>query len=681
MKTIYFVLGMHRSGTSALSGVLNIMGLDFGSDLMKADSRNPKGYYENNFVYALNEKILKENNSSWDDYNFDPKVISSEKKEIYINNISKLINHEFKYSDSFVIKDPRICILFPLWEEACLKEDINIKIILPYRNPIEVAQSLKKRNDFSQEKSLILWSKHFLNAEYLSRKYDRFFVFFDELIKNTLTIKELANFTNSDLNKSIENEIKDFLDKSIKHNNISLKNFSKEVPSFLYELIEVIKNKDFINTNNIDKCRNDFTNSLKFFQHIELEDKYNEQIKKTEVLEKLVDITSIDEDYYIKGYPDLAKFDGTLKTHYMKYGKKEGRFPNKYCEINNIDVKNKISKDEIIYQKDINIQELNTQKETLESNYNEKAQEVENLNKNIDEILQDLETVKQKKEILRVELDTQKEENIELFKSNSNLSEENDSLNINIQELNTQKETLESNYNEKAQEVENLNKNIDEILKDLETVKQKKQNTIEELNQIKIELETQKEKNVELLEVNNNLDNILEKEQKENSELSEENLNLNINIEELSTQKETLESNYNQKAQEVENLNKNIDEILNDLEIVKQSRKLVVKKLNKNIDKIIEEKENLLKIIEKQKQENNNISEKNHNQNKNIDELNIQIETLNDKYNQKIKEIETLNNNIDQIVSDLASIKESRCWIYTKPIRKLQKTLRGKKNV
>ncbi len=43
----------------------------------------------------------------------------------------------------------------------------------------------------------------------------------------------------------------------------------------------------------------------------------------------------------------------------------------------------------------------------------------------------------------------------------------------------------------------------------------------------------------------------------------------------------------------------------------------------------------------------------------------------------KIDEISTLNKNIDEIVDDLASVKESKCWIYTKPIRDLQKVIKG----
>ena len=398
MKTIYFILGMHRSGTSALGGTLNILGLDFGTNLMKADQENPKGYYENNLVYEINRTILKEAQSSWDDYNFDISTISVEKKEVYIKQIIDLINNEFKYSESIAIKDPRICMLFPIWEEALVRLDIDIKIILPYRNPIEVAQSLKIRNDFSQEKSLLIWSKHFLSAEYLSRGYERIFISFDSLVKAPVkTMNTLSKFTGFEIDEIIKSEISLFLDKNTKHNNTSIKNFSKEVPTFLYDLIQIIKSLDFTNEETLDRCRNDFYYSLNMFQHIEIENKLKDEISKRKTLESITDLSSFDENYYKNKYKDLKEYAGTVDEHYFKYGKAEGRFPNLYCEINNLDTKNVISKDEVIYQKDLNIKELTTQKDALENEYNEKVQEIEGLNKNIDQVVADLASIKESK--------------------------------------------------------------------------------------------------------------------------------------------------------------------------------------------------------------------------------------------------------------------------------------------
>jgi hypothetical protein len=61
-----------------------------------------------------------------------------------------------------------------------------------------------------------------------------------------------------------------------------------------------------------------------------------------------------------------------------------------------------------------------------------------------------------------------------------------------------------------------------------------------------------------------------------------------------------------------------------------------------------------------------------------LEQEKIQLEA---NYSQKLEEIEKLNINLDAIVDDLASIKESKCWIYTKPIRDLQKALKGNSDV
>jgi len=283
VKTAYFILGMHRSGTSALGGVLSLMGLEFGTDLMAGNEGNPKGYFENNYVYRLNNQILNENNSNWDDYTFKISNISKEKLEEYIVEAKKIILSEFKYANTFAIKDPRICYLYPIWEKACVELGIDIKVILPYRNPIEVAQSLKKRNDFSYEKSLLLWTQHFLSAEYFSKNIQRMFLSFDELIEDREnSLKKLKEFTSVSISSKVEKLIEDFLDKNIKHNNISINNVNKDIPFFLSELITLIINKEFDNKNLLKEIAKEFQYSLEFFITKEMMDERKFLLEKLE---------------------------------------------------------------------------------------------------------------------------------------------------------------------------------------------------------------------------------------------------------------------------------------------------------------------------------------------------------------------------------------------------------------
>ena len=266
LKTAYFILGMHRSGTSALGGTLNLLGLAFGSDLLGATKGNPKGHFENMLVYRLNEKILKESGFTWDSYHFDFDKIALDKREQYVEDAKKIMKSEFNGAEKFVIKDPRICLLFPIWQEACLALSIEIKIVLPYRNPFEVASSLQARNNFSLNKGYLLWLKHFLEAENHSRAYERMFISFEELLNEPkITLERLRTFMDIELSAVELEKINDFLDVDIKHNNSSLDDFPSDTPLILKESVKLLKTKDFENQDKFDSLRYEFCYLVKLF--------------------------------------------------------------------------------------------------------------------------------------------------------------------------------------------------------------------------------------------------------------------------------------------------------------------------------------------------------------------------------------------------------------------------------
>ncbi len=59
------VLGMHRSGTSAISGGIANMGVEFGDHLMPAAPDNPRGFWENEGVVEINDKLLDIAGMNW----------------------------------------------------------------------------------------------------------------------------------------------------------------------------------------------------------------------------------------------------------------------------------------------------------------------------------------------------------------------------------------------------------------------------------------------------------------------------------------------------------------------------------------------------------------------------------------------------------------------------------------
>jgi len=325
MNTVYFILGMHRSGTSALGGVLNALGLDVGSYLMPANETNPKGYFENRFIYWHNEKILNENDSKWSDSQFDISSIPKKKYKSYVDESIEILNKEFQHSQNFLIKDPRICILFPIWEDACKILNIDIKILIPYRNPLEVANSLKSRNDFSIEQSLVLWSKHFFQAEYYSRPYQRIFLSFDYLIDDTENyIKDLEKFTELDTSTSSKEKINNFIDKDFKHINISIKKINSNYPSFMRETFELLEKSDFSDLQKIDTLRHEFNGILNFFnaQIQVLQSKIGDEKKlNTQLQEKLIKhdetlgFLATEQEKNKEHIQSIKRIESQLKSH------------------------------------------------------------------------------------------------------------------------------------------------------------------------------------------------------------------------------------------------------------------------------------------------------------------------------------------------------------------------------
>ena len=132
--------------------------------------------------------------SSWDDVLYLSRPISDYDLDKYVDRVCHVIRQEFEDQDVIAIKDPRICLLFPLFERALKKLGFDLKIIIPTRHPTEIASSLKARDGFSYEHSIALWGIHFLNAEKYSRNYPRVFLKYETLLKEpAITIQSVES--------------------------------------------------------------------------------------------------------------------------------------------------------------------------------------------------------------------------------------------------------------------------------------------------------------------------------------------------------------------------------------------------------------------------------------------------------------------------------------------------------
>jgi len=186
-KQAMIVLGMHRSGTSAMAGALSCMGVHLGTKLMTAvKGENEKGYFEHIDIVNAHERLLAHLGYSWDDIRLLPDQwwqldsVSHCQKELL-----DIVQRDFSHAKVWALKDPRLCRLLPLWNAIFESMALPSKFVFIFRHPEEVAMSLHHRDAMSLSQGYLLWMEHVLEAEISSRGKARAFVHYDDLLQDS----------------------------------------------------------------------------------------------------------------------------------------------------------------------------------------------------------------------------------------------------------------------------------------------------------------------------------------------------------------------------------------------------------------------------------------------------------------------------------------------------------------
>ena len=184
-RFIIVVAGMHRSGTSAMTRVLGLSGCDLPAHLLGASDSNEAGHWESAPMVAFNDTLLESAGSDWEDWaRISEDWFASAKADQFKAPALSLLEEEFGASRLMVVKDPRICRLLPFWLDVMSDNGYTPRLIVPLRNPLEVAQSIAARNGIDPYYNQLLWLRHVLQAEADSRGVKRFFCSYDELLND-----------------------------------------------------------------------------------------------------------------------------------------------------------------------------------------------------------------------------------------------------------------------------------------------------------------------------------------------------------------------------------------------------------------------------------------------------------------------------------------------------------------
>ncbi|HEX4480920.1 MAG TPA: glycosyltransferase [Rudaea sp.] len=183
------VLGMHRSGTSALTRVLGLMGADVGAaeTLLPAHATdNPAGYWERAELNTIHDELLAITGHRWDKLSgFDSTLPDDESTERALEHLRRFIRQTQMSGKPWVAKDPRLSLFLPRWsaligDAAC---------VVAVRDPRDIAASMSSgpRGTFTSAFVIALWEKYLTTLLRDLNGHRALFVSYDALLADSVS--------------------------------------------------------------------------------------------------------------------------------------------------------------------------------------------------------------------------------------------------------------------------------------------------------------------------------------------------------------------------------------------------------------------------------------------------------------------------------------------------------------
>lgn len=258
-KRIVTVLGMHRSGTSAITRGLQVLGVDLGEGLLPPQKGvNDKGFWEDGDVTEFNNEVLAALGREWD--SLQP-IQSDELNQPHIEAFKlravQLLRKKTADTTCFGLKDPRMPRLIPFWQDVFAHVGLSASYVIACRNPMSVAHSLAKRNGFPLEKGYLLWLEHMLCCLRQTQGHLRVFVDYDRMLsdptRQLARVAEALNLPFVQDSPALAEYRQEFLENDLRHNNFELADLPLD-PAVPADVLALSKLVQELTT---DTCRDD----------------------------------------------------------------------------------------------------------------------------------------------------------------------------------------------------------------------------------------------------------------------------------------------------------------------------------------------------------------------------------------------------------------------------------------
>jgi glycosyltransferase involved in cell wall biosynthesis len=350
-KRLVVVLGMHRSGTSAITRALEVLGVTIGENLLPSvDGINAKGFFEDVDINSLNAEILRALGSDWHSLaKIEPEDIEVLNSGEYFLRATELLRKKTANTPIFGFKDPRVAKILPFWRQVFLHCQFNADFVLIVRNPLSVVRSLAKRDDLIPEKTYMLWLGHVLNSLAHTEEDRRVLIDYDYFLQEPKkNLKMIADRLDLKLDlQALQIYRSGFLDEGLRHtvfksSDLTLDQTCPPLAQEVYsELLGAcIDNKQLDNPAFRKRTSLWVDEFNRFNLYLRLIDDLSRciNVHKVEVTDLMISALkqdpnslrdSFESGWYLEKYPDIAEAGVDPYQHFITLGAKEGRVPSR----------------------------------------------------------------------------------------------------------------------------------------------------------------------------------------------------------------------------------------------------------------------------------------------------------------------------------------------------------------
>lgn len=226
-KTCVLILGMHRSGTSALTRLVSMLGATLPRNLLGSGEGNEAGHWEPARLIDYHDRMLSELNSAWYDWTpLDIKGASLQRRETIASDIAELVAEEYGAAPLIVVKEPRISRFAQFFSRVLVAAGYDLKVVVTFRNPLDVIDSLMARKsvwpaDRDRADAALSWLIHMLESERAARSFPHVVVSYEASMADPSgSLRRLTETIGLETPKAVDDiasDIKGFINEAHRH--------------------------------------------------------------------------------------------------------------------------------------------------------------------------------------------------------------------------------------------------------------------------------------------------------------------------------------------------------------------------------------------------------------------------------------------------------------------------------